>query len=345
MTPPNRVAVYYNNHDVRVEERPRPVTGPGELLVRVEASGICGSDVMEWYRTRKAPLVLGHEIAGQVVEAGLGVVGFALGDRVVATHHVPCGTCLYCHTDRHSVCETLRTTNFDPGGFAEYVRLPPINVQRGTFKLLEHLSFEEGTFVEPLACAVRSQRLARVMPGMTVAVFGSGVSGILQVQLARTNGARHVIATDLNRWRLERALHFGADIVIPADDDVPARIREANGGRAADIVIVCTGALPAIEQAFDSVDLGGTIMLFAPADPAVTYPLKLQDLWSRGVNLMHSYAGPPHDMHVALHLLADHKIDVASMVTHRLPLEQTGEGFRMMAEGGDWLKLMVEPQR
>jgi len=340
----NRVAVYHNNHDVRIEERPRPVTGPGELLLRIEASGICGSDVMEWYRVRNAPRVLGHEVAGEVVEAGLGVVGFERGDRVVATHHVPCGTCLYCHTDRPSVCETLRRTHFDPGGFAEYVRLPPINVQRGTFKLLEHLSFEEGTFVEPLACAVRSQRLARVMPGMTVAVFGSGVSGILQIQLARTNGAHHVIATDVSPWRLEMAQRFGADIVIPATEDVPARVREANRGRPADVVIVCTGAMSAIDQAFKSIDWGGTIMLFAPADPGATYPLPLEEMWSRGINVMHSYAGPPHDMHVALHLLADHKIDVASMVTHRLPLERTAEGFRMMAEGGDWLKIIVEPQ-
>jgi L-iditol 2-dehydrogenase len=341
-----RVAVYHNNRDVRLEERPRPVIGPGELLLRIEASGICGSDVMEWYRVKRAPLVLGHEVAGEIVEAGEGVTDFAPGDRVVATHHVPCGDCLYCRTDRHSVCETLRTTTFDPGGFAEYVRLPEINVRLGTFKLPAGVGYEAGSFVEPLACAIRAQRIARVVPGITVAVLGSGVSGILQLQLARANGAARIIATDISDTKLEAARRFGADVTLRADvPDLSAKVAAANDGRLADLVIVCTGVLPAIEQAFDCVDLGGAVLLFAPADPGVTFPLPLQELWSRGVQILHSYAGPPHDMRAALELIADGKVDVASMVTHRLGLAETGEGFRMMTEGADSLKIIVEPQR
>jgi L-iditol 2-dehydrogenase len=342
-----RVAVYHNNRDVRLEDRPRPSIGPGELLVRIEASGICGSDVMEWYRIRRAPLVLGHEVAGEIVEVGAGVQGFALGDRVVTTHHVPCGDCLYCRTDRHSVCETLRRTTFDPGGFSELVRLPAINVTHGTFRLPDHVGFDEASFVEPLACAIRAQRIARVQPGITVAVLGSGVSGILQLQLARVNGAARIVATDVSDYKLEAAERFGADATIRADavPDVPAAIRAANDDRPADLVIVCTGALPAIEQAFASVDLGGAVLLFAPADPGVTWPLPLQELWSRGIQILHSYAGPPDDMRAALALIADGKVDVASMVTHRLGLAETGEAFRMMVDGEDALKVIVEPQR
>ncbi len=128
-------AVYHNNHDLRVEEIPRPVAGQGELLMRIEASGICGSDILEWYRIKKAPIVLGHEVAGLVEQVGEGVTDFHPGDRIVATHHVPCNTCRYCSTGRHPVCETLRTTSFDPGGFAQYVRLPPINVDRGVVRI------------------------------------------------------------------------------------------------------------------------------------------------------------------------------------------------------------------
>ncbi|UCG81599.1 MAG: alcohol dehydrogenase catalytic domain-containing protein, partial [Desulfobacterales bacterium] len=154
-----RVAMYYNNKDIRIEEMSVPSIGPGEVLVRIEASGICGSDVMEWYRIKRAPLVLGHEIAGEVVEVGEGVDRYKKGDRVVASHHVPCNTCRYCLSGHHTVCDTLRGTSFDPGGFAEYVRLPAINVDRGVYHVPNEVSFEEATFTEPLACVLRGQRI------------------------------------------------------------------------------------------------------------------------------------------------------------------------------------------
>ncbi|HEX9831385.1 MAG TPA: alcohol dehydrogenase catalytic domain-containing protein, partial [Thermodesulfobacteriota bacterium] len=135
-----RVAMYYNNRDVRLEEMPTPKIGPGELLIRVQASGVCGSDVMEWYRLPKAPLVLGHEISGEVVDVGEGVQRFSKGDRVIATHHVPCNTCYHCLRGNHSACETLRKTHFDPGGFSEYIRAPSINVDRGVFVLPNEVS-------------------------------------------------------------------------------------------------------------------------------------------------------------------------------------------------------------
>jgi L-iditol 2-dehydrogenase len=340
-----RVAVYHNGRDIRLEERPRPQVGPGEVLVRVRASGICGSDLMEWYRDKRAPLVLGHEIAGEVEEVGEGVIRFRSGDRVLATHHVPCDECHYCRSDRHSVCETLRTTHFDPGGFSEFVRLPPINVDRGTFLLPESVSFEEGSFVEPLACAVRGQRLAGMRPGYCVAVLGSGVSGILHIQLARAAGAARIIATDVSDYRLATARRFGADAALRADADVPGGVRAANGGRLADLVIICASALAVVDQAFKSVDRGGTILIFAPANPGLTYPLPLQEMWSEGISIVHSYAGPPADMRAALDLIAARRVDVASMVTHRLGLAETGKGFQMMRDGGESLKVLVDPQR
>src|SRR3990170_1317769 len=171
------VAVYYNNRDVRFEKMAVPRIGPGELLVRVRASGICGSDLMEWYRIKKAPLVLGHETAGEVVEVGVGVERFRVGDRVFASHHVPCGKCRYCLAGHQSVCEMLRTTHFDPGGFAEYVRVPKINVELGMLRLPDEVTFDEGSFIEPLACVVRAQRFARMTAGQSVLVIGSGISG------------------------------------------------------------------------------------------------------------------------------------------------------------------------
>jgi L-iditol 2-dehydrogenase len=341
-----RVAVYYNNNDVRLEERPVPSIGPGEALVRIHASGICGSDVMEWYRIKKAPLVLGHEIAGEIVELGPGVNHYKKGDRVSASHHVPCNTCIYCLTGRHTVCDTIRSTNFDPGGFAEFVRLPAINVDRGLYPLPDELTYEEATFVEPVACILRAQRIARLQPGQSVLVIGSGMTGLLHINLARSSGAGRIIATDMQQFRLDAARRFGADVAIDARADVPAAVREYMGGRGADVVFVCTGAPVAIEQALDSVDRGGTILFFAPTDPGVKIPIDVTELFFRnGVTLTSSYAGSPADHVAAVELLRAGAVQAQDMITHRFGLAETGVGFKLVAEAKDSIKVVIEPQR
>lgn len=331
-----RAAVYYGNRDLRVEERARPSAGPGELVFRVMASGVCGSDVVEWYRLAKAPIVLGHEVAGEVVEIGAGLAGFARGDRIVTTHHVPCNECRYCRAEQHSVCEMLRTTNFDPGGFAEFVRLPAPNVARGTFAIPDHVTFDDASFVEPLACVVRGQRIARGVTGKTVAVLGSGMAGLLHIVWAKAHGASRVIATDIHAFRLEAALRAGADVAIDARRD---EIKER-----ADLVIVCTPAIAAVGQAIRVVDRGGTILLFALFPPGATFPAPLFELFKDGITVTSSYAGPPADMRAALDAIAARKIDVASLITHRLPLEKIGEAFRLVEAAGESLKVIVRPQ-
>ena len=341
-----RVAMWYNNRDVRVEEMPTPQIGPGELLVRVEASGICGSDVMEWYRLDRAPLVLGHEIGGQIVAVGDGVKRYKQGERVTAAHHVPCNTCHYCMSGHHTVCETLRQTNFDPGGFAEYIRLPAINVDRGVFLLPDEVSFEEATFIEPLACVLRGQSRARMSPGHSVLVIGSGITGLLHVRLARTLGAGRIVATDISNYRLEAAQKFGADIAIHAEEYSPARLRQVNQGRLADRVIVCTGVTSAITQALESAERGGTILFFAPTDPGVTIPISINDLfWRTDITLTTSYAGSPDDYAAALELIRARRVPVREMITHRLALAETGLGFQLVAGAQDSIKVIIEPQR
>ena len=340
-----KVGMYYSNADVRVEEMPVPKIGPGELLVKVIASGICGSDVMEWYRLKKAPRVLGHEIAGDIVKVAKDVDKYKVGDRVFVSHHVPCYTCHYCHNGHHSVCETLRTTNFEPGGFAEFVRIPPINVDRGVFVLPEEITYEEGVFIEPLACVVRGQKAARMRPGLSVAVLGSGMSGLLHVQLAHTHGASRVIATDINPWRLKMATKMGADETIDAKEDVPGRVRDVNDGRGADLVIVATGAPQAVEQALNSVDRGGTILFFAPTAPGVITPVSINEIWKNEVTVTTSYAGSPEDIKVAIQLLRSRSVQVRDMVSHRLPLAEIQKGFELAAQAGNSLKIIIEPHR
>lgn len=340
-----RVAMYYNNNVVRLEEMPRPEIQPGEILVKVMASGICGSDVLEWYRIKKAPIVLGHEVTGEIVEVGEGVKRFKTGDRVFVSHHVPCNTCWYCLHGNHTVCETLHTTNFIPGGFAELVRVPPINVDRGTFLLPDELSFEDGTFVEPLACVIRGQRMARFQPGQTVVIMGSGISGLLHLLAARAMGAGRIICTDLNEFRMNMARQLGADAALDAREDVPSRIRELNGGRLADQVVVCTGAMPAFKQALKSVDRGGTLLCFATTDPGVELPVPINEFWRNGITVMPSYANSPYDAEVALRMLDAGRVSVREMITHRFGLAETGLGFKLVAGAQESMKVIIEPGR
>jgi L-iditol 2-dehydrogenase len=337
--------MYYNNQDVRLEEMPTPQIGAGEILVKAVASGICGSDVMEWYRLKKAPRVLGHEMTGEIVAVGEGVKQYRVGERVFVSHHIPCNTCRYCLAGNHTVCETLHTTNFDPGGFAEFIRVPALNVDRGVFRLPAEMTYEEGVFIEPLACVVRAQRLARLQPGQTVLVLGSGIAGLLHIALARALGAGRIIATDINDYRLNAAKRFGADVVIHAQDDVPARVRQANDNRLADQVMICTGAMSAMTQALQSVERGGTVMFFAPTEPGVMLPIPVNDFWRNGITLLPSYGGAPVDIVQAIELIRAKRVPVAAMITHRLGLAETGLGFRLVAGAGESIKVVIEPQR
>ncbi|MCH7842615.1 MAG: alcohol dehydrogenase catalytic domain-containing protein [Chloroflexi bacterium] len=341
-----RVAMYYNNHDVRVEEMPVPEIGPGELLVKVEASGICGSDVMEWYRIQKAPTVLGHEVAGTVAKTGDGVDRFKPGDRVIVTHHVPCNACRYCLSGHHTVCDTLRETTFEPGGFSEYLRVPAINVDRGVFTIPDGLSFDEASIAEPLACVYRGQRRANIQPGQTVIVLGSGLAGLLHINLARALGAGRIVATDMVPARLEAAQRLGADHTFLATDDIPARLRGVNDGRLAELVIVCTGAPPALQQGLDSVDRGGTVLFFAPTEPGVNISVSVNDLFFRNdATLTTTYAGAPADLATALEMIASGRVQVGQMISHRLGLEEAGLGFKLTAEAQSSLKVIIQPHK
>lgn len=337
-----RAAVYHDNSDIRIEEMPVPGTGDGELLVRVVSSGICGSDVMEWYRIPKAPLVLGHEIAG-VVEKARGDVPFEEGDRVFAAHHVPCGECRWCAAGMESLCDTLRSTNFDPGGFAEYVRVPAINVEKGTFLLPDEISFDEGAFVEPLACVSRSVRLSGFEEGMSSLVIGSGISGLLHIKLLRALGAGRIAATDIDRARLDAARDAGADISLNAAKDVHERLAGETGGEMFDVVFVCAGAPAAVRSGLESAGRGGTVMLFAPLAPDDEVPVPLFRLWRDQVTVRSTYAGCPVDSEDAIGLLASGRVEVEDLITHILPLERAAEGFRLVAEGGEAIKVIIRP--
>lgn len=336
-------AVYYNNHDIRIQEALIPQIGEDEALLKVMASGICGSDVIEWYRVPRAPLVLGHEATGVIDKVGAKVKAVKVGDRVFVSHHVPCFNCRYCKRGHHTACHTLHTTNYYPGGFSQYIRIPKINLDFGVYKLPDDMSFEEGTFIEPLACVCRGQRLSNLQKDDTVLIIGSGIAGILHVQLAKFKGIKKIVVSDINPYRLELAKKFGATDTINAKDDVPAKLKEVNEGHLADQVIVCTGAISASLSALESVDNGGTILFFAVPDPTVKLPVPINQFWRSEITMQTSYGAAPNDLEDSLKVLATKQLNIKDMITHRLPLTEAQEGFRLMAEAGQSLKVILQP--
>jgi len=323
------VAKYYNNSDIRLEEMPVPKIGPGEILVKVVASGICGTDVMEWYRIKKAPRILGHEIAGEIVESQSDE--YKAGQRVFVSHHVPCNTCKYCLDGNHTACETLHKGNYDPGGYSEYVRVPKINVDYGVYVLPDDVTYDEGTMIEPLACAVRGQRVIDVRKGHTVLILGCGVSGLLNIQIAKLRGAK-VVATDIDEYRLKKAKEFGADEAIHASKKIDIK---------ADRIIICTGAYQAVQQAFECIDKKGTVLLFAIPREDIKIPTV--DFWRNEITVTSSYGAGPVDLEESLELIQKRKVDIRATVTHKFPLKKIQEGFNLVAGAKESLKVILEP--
>ena len=337
-----KVAMYYNNSDVRNEELALPDISDDEILFKTMASGICGSDLMEWYRIKKAPLVLGHEVAGIVEKKGKNVTDFAEGEKVFVTHHVPCNSCKYCNNGNDTACDTLRKTNFYPGGFSEYIRIPAINIQKGMIPLPSDVTYEEATFIEPLGCVVRGQKRANITEKDSVAVIGCGPAGILHIKLAKAFGVKNIIATDINDFRLDMAKANGA-IPVKATEDIPSRIKSILNGELADKVIVCTGVLPAVKQAFHCVDRGGTVLYFAVPKPDEDVIAPLNEFWKDEKTIAFSYGAGLGDNYKALSLISRGKVIIDDMITHRLTLDKTGEGFKIAAAGQDVMKVIIYP--
>ncbi len=348
-----KVAVYYKNSDIRVEDVDDVPVDAGEVKVKVMACGVCGSDVMEWYRIKKAGRpggigAFGHECAGIVTEVGpKAAKKVQVGERVVVTHHVPCNTCNACITGHTTACQTLQSTKFKNnfGAYAEHVVLPEINVDRGILRLPESVSFDEGTFVEPLGCVIRGQQWASPAGGKSVLVIGAGLSGLLHVQAARLNGAGFIAVSDLNTDRLKVAAKFGADATIVATEDVPKKFKELNGGWGADVVIMAAPVPACVKQSLEAVGPGGTILFFAPTNPEVNSEVNLWNLWQKEVTITHSYAADYRNLQTALRWIQYKRVDVKDMITQVFPLSRTQEGFMLTAQPkGGSMKVIIHPQ-
>jgi L-iditol 2-dehydrogenase len=334
-----KVALWYNNKDIRIKNVRTPKPKPKEMLVKVISCGICGSDIVEWYRLPRAPLVQGHEIGAEVLAVGAFVKKYKPGDRVFIAPKVPCLKCFYCENGHYPQCSEVKERL--PGGFAEYILVPEILVERGTYLLPENITYDQSTFIEPLACVVRAQRLADVKKGQTLLVIGCGMSGLLNVKLAWTKGCK-IIAADINKTKLEIARQMGADVIIDAADNISERL-VAETGKKADVVFLCASANSAVEQAWKCVDKGGAIVLFAVSGPDKKVIVPINDFWMKEITIITSYYCGPPDIMEAMKLIEWRNIVVEDLITHRLPLTEIVKGFQLVTDGRKSIKVIIKP--
>ncbi len=311
------------------------------MLVKVVSCGICGSDIVEWYRLPRAPLVQGHEIGAEIVEIGGSVKRYKPGDRVFIAPKIPCGKCFYCINGHYPQCTEI--TERLPGGFAEYILVPEIFVENGTYLLPDKITYDQSTFVEPLACVVRAQRLARIKMGDSVLVIGCGMAGLLHLKLSKAKGHK-VIAVDINKKKLEIAARMGADVIIDSRDDVAARLIAENSKRA-DVVLLCVAAEQGLEQAWKCVDKGGVIVLFAVPGPDKNVVVPVNDFWRKEITILTSYYCGPPDITEAIKLIESGSVVVDDLITHLLPLTDIAFGFQLVSDGRESIKVIIKPHQ
>ena len=345
-----RVVRFYAPRDVRVEDAPEPAAGPGDLVIRVRNCSICGTDAKIWgsgHPDLRPPRVLGHEVAGEVVEVGEGAGGWSVGDRVQVIAAIPDGTCHECRQGWQSVCPNQERIGYHhDGGFAELMRVPAkMLAVDGVNRVPEGLSFAEASVAEPLSCVINGQELAEVGKGQTVVVVGAGPIGCLHARLARARGAARVLLIELNRRRLELAAGLLApDEAIGAEGaDTVAAVRELTGGRGADVIIVAAASARAQEDGLQMAARRGRVSFFGglPKDrPAITCDANI--VHYREVGIVGANGSSPAHNQQALALIASGAVPVADLITHRLPLDGAIEGIHTVTRG-EGIKVTVEP--
>lgn len=338
-----RVARLYDLDDVRIERHPVPDLQPTDALVRMAVCGICTSDTFPWYVRRKAPAVLGHEPAGRIVRLGPDATGFSVGDRIFLHHHAPCGACRLCERGEYSMCPAWRESSIDPGGLAEFVRVPGHNLANDCFVIPDDVSMENAALIEPVACAVQAlKRRSPVREGDNVLVIGAGMMGQILLRVARHYGAGRVITADRVPYRLQKALELGADVAIDVSaENLADAVRAATDGDLADLVVVCPGSLAAMSSGLDVVGPGGTVCLFTPSAEDERLEISPHDFWFRHVTLTASYSCGPPDTRDALDLIRVGAVTADTIVTDRFSLDDAQKGFDTVSAAGDTIKTLI----
>ncbi len=337
-----KAAIYYSLDNILIEDMPIPKIDSQEILVEMKACGVCGSDLMEWYLKTRAPLVLGHEPSGVVAKVGRKVKGFEVGDRVFAHHHVACLTCYYCRHGAFTLCEKFAKTCLEPGGFAEYFKVPAPNLQRDTLKFPHEISFEEATLIEPVGCCLRALNKSNFQVADTAVVIGAGPSGAIFTMLLQIFGASQIIVTDFVDYRLEVAKRLGADLTVnPERESLIDVVKKATDGRGADLVIIAAPNVNGYLAGLELCRKGGTLCVFAPTQLKEFMRLSPNKLFFSEIKLMPSYSTSHIETRMALKFIHTKRIDAKKLITHRFPLDKTAEAFQTAARSKECMKVVV----
>jgi L-iditol 2-dehydrogenase len=346
-----RAAVYRGKGNVVVETVPVPTITDGEVLIRVAACGICGTDIKKIeYGFVAAPQIFGHEVSGSVVGIGAGVTKWKLGDRVMSFHHVPCGACFYCDLRLYSQCAGYKkvglTAGFDPngGGFAQFVRAMPWVAERGMVAIPDDISFDEATFIEPVNTCIKAVEKARVAAGETVLVMGLGPIGMLLMMLSKLRGAI-VIGSDPMPERRSKSISLGADLTVnPLDGRLAKEVGERTAGRGADVVLVAVPIPSALTDALALARPGGRVLLFAQNDPKMKIEFPAAAVGVEEKEILGSYSAAVDRQAESARLIFSRQLPVRELISHRFSLEDMGRALQLAARPvGDSLKVVMHP--
>ncbi len=329
---------------ISVDETQKPTLEPGDILVQMHACGICGSDLEKVFGQYGQPSMrLGHEPAGVVVETGSDVTEFAKGDRVFTHHHVPCYDCHYCNRGCETMCKKYSETNLSPCGLSEEYVVPAWNVAHGgVLKISDSLSFEEAAMIEPLACCIRAWNKYGYTEGDSVAVFGTGPTGMMHAMLARAKKFSKIFCFDVNDFRLEFAKKFNVtDAIRSTDENKKQKILDATENRGTDVAIVATSSLKALEDAIDLVRRGGTVMMFGVPTDGAMMSLDMSKVYSKEITLVTSYAASDADTKEALDIIESGQIEVGKLITHTYPITDAQKAFDHARTGDNSMKIII----
>lgn len=343
-----KVARLYSFNDIRIEDIETPAPGDRGALIRVKASGICSGDVMPWYIEKKAPLVLGHEPVGEIVELGKELEDegnlnfFKMGDRVFVHHHAPCMRCRFCMKGDYVQCDEWRRSRIIPGGISEYILIPDGILRNDTLLLPDNVSFEDATLIEPTACVVKSLRRAGIRKGDVILIIGMGVMGMIHIMLARELGAERIIGADMVGFRLNKAGELGADSTINVKEKgMKETVLDLTEGRGADIVIVGPNSVNAMKSGLECVAPGGRVIFFTPARPDERLTIDPNHLYFNDINIITSYSCGPDDTREALSYIERGVVRAMNLITHRFRIEDTEFAYRTVAKAEDSLKVII----
>ena len=324
-----KASVCYKQNDLRTEDLPIPEISDNEVLIKMLACGLCGTDIQKIRGDSvNKPTVLGHEVVGEIVKKGKNVSKFEIGDRVITAIHVPCFTCHYCNKGHYTICEQFRTNNIDPGGFAEFIRIPELHLNHLTHKVSNNVTDEEATLIEPIACCLHGLKQADIRPNDSVLIMGAGTIGILHAQLAKIKGANKVIVSDMSEFKLQKALKVGCDYAINIKEkNIIDEVNKITDGQGVDVIVIAAGVSSLVADAVNMVRRAGKIIVFSGFDKNKLVTIDVSRFFKDEISIIGTYSVTPYEFPEALDLLEKRKLNTKEMITHVYPLNKLSEAI------------------